>query len=101
MERYLSSGFNQLDLIIGGFKPSNLVGIMSVIGMGGTSLVVNIALKAKMKKKVLFVTGELPVESIHKRIKETRISSFNDIEFIGGFNYYLEELENKIEQIKK
>ena len=33
MERYLSSGFNQLDLIICGFKPSNLVGIMSVIGI--------------------------------------------------------------------
>ena len=67
MERYLSSGFKQLDLIIGSFKPSNLVGIMSVIGMDGTSLVINIALKAKMKKKVLFITGELPVESIHKR----------------------------------
>lgn len=100
MKTVASSGFKCLDSIIGGLRPGNLIGITSAEGMGKTSLAINIALKSKVKGKVVYFAFEELKENIENRIacieKQETYENLN-IEIIDDYCFYnIDELIKKI-----
>lgn len=100
MKSVVSSGFKCLDSIIGGLRPGNLIGITSAEGMGKTSLAINIALKSKVKGKVVYFAFEELKENIENRIacieKQETYENLN-IEIIDDYCFYnIDDLIKKI-----
>lgn len=72
----LPTGFPDLDRIIGGMTPGNIIVIAGRPAMGKTTLAMNIALSvAKLRKTVVFVSLEMSVDELMERwyFSEARI----------------------------
>ena len=70
-ESFVSTGYRDIDTVLGGgFSPSSLNLIAAPTGMGTSTLMANIAIRATKAtaKPVLFVSLESPAELLNRRI---------------------------------
>jgi replicative DNA helicase len=102
MESNISTGFDNIDRIIGGFSYGELVLIAARPGMGKTSLLMMLSLKISKQSPVLFITFSMTAKEITKRFNSilTGISFKSNDNFSESEILILQDLADEIGQYK-
>ena len=86
VQNTVSSGYNSLDNIVGGFKPGTLVGVFSSVYMGRTSFLINLLINCSYKYRIRFIPNlELPFR-IYENMNKISNSYKRENIFISDFN---------------
>ena len=91
----LSTGFGELDRVLGGLVDGSLILIGGEPGIGKSTLILQICDKIKTSKTVLYVSGEESAEQIKLRADRLKIDR-NNIMFFGETDIDL--IESEIEK---
>ena len=102
MESNISTGFDNIDRIIGGFSYGELVLIAARPGMGKTSMLMMLSLKISKQLPVLFITFSMTAKEITKRFNSilTGISFKSNDNFSASEILILQDLADEIGQYK-
>jgi replicative DNA helicase len=102
MESNISTGFDNIDRIIGGFSYGELVLIAARPGMGKTSMLMMLSLKISKQSPVLFITFSMTAKEITKRFNSilTGISFKSNDNFSESEKLILQDLADEIGQYK-
>lgn len=66
--KVLIDGFPLLSDMIGGFNPKRIMMVMGETGFGKTNLALNLAVRASLRSKCLYVNMEMSLEDMTKRL---------------------------------